>query len=164
MKPLRYACCGSAGCSRLSILPRTLCPEHEADAKQRAKEEAQRYAARLREHQHRERAAWAHLYTDPRWLRLRANFLTHNPLCCICDRFGLPAAADEVDHVQPHRGDLGLFFDRSNLQALCKPCHSRKTADEVRAARDNADPPDQVKLSTFDPAARLAAFRSRSEG
>jgi 5-methylcytosine-specific restriction protein A len=39
--------------------------------------------------------------------------------------------ADVVDHVQPHRGDVGLFLDPGNLAAMCSSCHSRKTAREV---------------------------------
>lgn len=36
----------------------------------------------------------------------------------------------EVDHIVAHKGDMGLFWDQANWQALCKPCHSRKTATE----------------------------------
>jgi 5-methylcytosine-specific restriction protein A len=43
---------------------------------------------------------------------------------------GLAAMADTVDHVIPHRGDRGRFFDAGNLQSLCKQCHDRKTARE----------------------------------
>lgn len=28
-----------------------------------------------------------------------------------------------VDHIKPHRGNELLFFDPTNLQSLCKPCH-----------------------------------------
>jgi 5-methylcytosine-specific restriction protein A len=38
--------------------------------------------------------------------------------------------ATEVDHKVPHRGDQDLFWDTSNWQSLCKPCHSAKTARE----------------------------------
>ncbi|MGL4573939.1 MAG: HNH endonuclease [Burkholderiaceae bacterium] len=34
-------------------------------------------------------------------------------------------ASSVVDHIVPHRGDLLLFWRRSNWQALCKPCHDR---------------------------------------
>jgi 5-methylcytosine-specific restriction endonuclease McrA len=38
-----------------------------------------------------------------------------------------------VDHITPHRGDLKLFWQRSNWQALCTPCHSgRKQSQEKR--------------------------------
>ncbi|WP_456243258.1 HNH endonuclease [Thermacetogenium phaeum] len=30
----------------------------------------------------------------------------------------------------PHKGDRQLFWDESNWQALCKPCHDSKTARE----------------------------------
>jgi 5-methylcytosine-specific restriction protein A len=32
-----------------------------------------------------------------------------------------------VDHRVPHRGDDHLFWDRSNWQAMSKPCHDEKT-------------------------------------
>ena len=38
-----------------------------------------------------------------------------------------------MDHIRAHNGDLRLFWDRSNWQGLCKPCHSRKTLAERRA-------------------------------
>lgn len=42
--------------------------------------------------------------------------------------------ATVVDHVKPHRGDLELFLDRTNLQSLCKPCHdAHKQAQEHNA-------------------------------
>lgn len=35
------------------------------------------------------------------------------------------------DHIKPHRGDERLFWDRANLQTLCKPCHdSLKQVEE----------------------------------
>lgn len=33
-----------------------------------------------------------------------------------------------VDHKQPHRGNRGMFFSRSNLWLLCKRHHDKKTA------------------------------------
>lgn len=58
-----------------------------------------------------------------RWRRLRLMFLHEHPLCALC---GAPAT--EVDHIIPIR--LGGSNDAANLQALCKPCHSTKTARE----------------------------------
>ncbi|MEO4040348.1 HNH endonuclease signature motif containing protein [Hoeflea sp. CAU 1731] len=37
---------------------------------------------------------------------------------------GKPAKV--VDHIIPHKGDRKLFWDRSNWQPLCTPCHSSK--------------------------------------
>ncbi|WP_339321386.1 HNH endonuclease [Paenibacillus sp. FSL W8-0194] len=64
------------------------------------------------------------------WRRERAAFLLENPLCVACYRNDRVTASSVVDHVVPHKGDQKLFWDRSNWQALCKPCHDAKTARE----------------------------------
>jgi 5-methylcytosine-specific restriction protein A len=38
--------------------------------------------------------------------------------------------ATVVDHKIPHKGDMKLFWDRSNWQSLCKCHHDIKTATE----------------------------------
>lgn len=63
------------------------------------------------------------------WQRVRLGFLAQNPLCVICAATGRVTAANVVDHITPHKGDMNLFWDSANWQALCKPCHSRKTAE-----------------------------------
>ena len=57
---------------------------------------------------------------DAQWRQERAAFLKTSPKCVRC---GAPAVI--VDHIQPHRGDMRKFWDRSNWQALCRGCHSR---------------------------------------
>jgi 5-methylcytosine-specific restriction endonuclease McrA len=57
------------------------------------------------------------------WRKARSEFLAAHPTCRKC---GWPATV--VDHVTPHKGDHSLFWNRSNWQSLCKPCHDRKTA------------------------------------
>lgn len=71
-----------------------------------------------------------------RWERARLHYLVRHPLCAACQRDGRTTAATEVDHIEPHRGDRELFWNRDNWQPLCKSCHSRKTAHEVNARRD----------------------------
>jgi 5-methylcytosine-specific restriction enzyme A len=61
------------------------------------------------------------------WERARAAFLAEHPLCRTCKEHGVLELAVIVDHIQPHRGDAGLFWAQSNWQSLCKPCHDRKT-------------------------------------
>ncbi|MGY2133640.1 HNH endonuclease [Hymenobacter sp. HD11105] len=39
-----------------------------------------------------------------------------------------------VDHIKPVRED-GDFFEASNLQPLCNPCHARKSAKEGHSRR-----------------------------
>ncbi len=65
-----------------------------------------------------------------KWQRAREAYLQDNPLCVRCARFDLVVAATVVDHIKAHKGDLGLFWSRSNWQPLCKPCHDVKTATE----------------------------------
>jgi 5-methylcytosine-specific restriction protein A len=63
-----------------------------------------------------------------RWREYRKSFLMSNPLCASCLSAGLTVPATVIDHIVPHRGDMRLFWDKSNHQALCKRCHDRKTA------------------------------------
>ncbi|HHX0886543.1 TPA: HNH endonuclease [Pseudomonas aeruginosa] len=65
-----------------------------------------------------------------RWQQARARFLAKHPLCRLCSDAGKVVAATEVDHIIPHRGDMELFWQESNWMALCKVCHSKKTATE----------------------------------
>lgn len=65
------------------------------------------------------------LYSSKRWRILRRRILAANPRCTSCGTL-----ATEVDHVTAIR-DGGDPWDPANLQPLCRPCHSRKTASEV---------------------------------
>lgn len=60
-----------------------------------------------------------------RWQKVRDGFLKKHPLCEYHSKMGMIAAAVVVDHKIPHRGDMQLFWDRDNWQALCKGCHDR---------------------------------------
>jgi 5-methylcytosine-specific restriction enzyme A len=53
------------------------------------------------------------------WDKARAVFLAIHRHCALCGTLALV-----VDHITPHRGDMGLFWDRTNWQALCAPCHN----------------------------------------
>ena len=63
-----------------------------------------------------------------KWQQARTRFLAFHPLCAECERQGRTTAATVVDHIQPHRGDMRLFWDVKNWQALCERCHNEKTA------------------------------------
>ncbi len=60
-----------------------------------------------------------------RWQKVRLGHLRNNPLCVMCAQLGKQTAATVVDHVEPHRGDMVLFWDPKNRQSLCEPCHNR---------------------------------------
>ena len=73
------------------------------------------------------------LYNTVRWFWVRKNVLARDRICVRCRQW----AAEEADHAIParkyvrlHGGDMNRFYDESNLQGLCKPCHSSKTATE----------------------------------
>ena len=68
------------------------------------------------------------LYGSRRWRRERLVFLRAHPLCSECECYGIIRAATVVDHVDPPHGDETVFWDSGRWQALCVPCHNRKTA------------------------------------
>ena len=61
---------------------------------------------------------------DHKWRSARVRHLKKHPLCEYCKRDGHVIAATVVDHVIPHKGNKGLFWDKSNWQSLCTSCHS----------------------------------------
>lgn len=84
-----------------------------------------------------ESARWHRLYSLPLWRDvLRPGQLLREPWCRQCAQEGRRVRATVVDHIRPHRGDWGLFTDPDNLQSLCKSCHDRKTAREMRHQTD----------------------------
>lgn len=105
--------CNHPGCRRLTT--ERFCEEHMREYRQR---------------QDRERGTAHERGYDAKWRRARAAFLREHPLCRECEREGRITPATVVDHIRPHRGDQELFWSADNWQALCKPCHDRKTARE----------------------------------
>jgi len=108
------------GCSRCGVLTDgKYCPAHAGLVKQYDKDRRKDYIRRL--------------YDTVRWHWVRLNVLARDRICVHCRRW----AAQECDHIIPakkyielHGGDLNRFYDESNLQGLCKSCHSKKTATE----------------------------------
>jgi len=123
---IKKVCC-AAGCDDLAIEdgPRCLFHQHKTDEKVKRG----RARAKLGE----AAQAGALLYSLKAWKVGRKAHLDREPLCRDCAELGLIVEGREVDHIEPHRGDRKKFFDKSNWQTLCKPCHSRKTAREVLA-------------------------------
>ncbi len=63
------------------------------------------------------------------------------PVMSECDQLERTTPSTEVDHVIPHRGDQALFWDEhNNWQAICRRCHSRKTAAEDAAFEAGTGP------------------------
>jgi len=72
-----------------------------------------------------------------KWQKAREDFLSHpdNVMCVMCAKRGHVTVATVVDHIIPHKGDMKLFWSRSNWQPLCKPCHDRDKQSEERTGR-----------------------------
>ena len=90
-----------------------------------------------------------HLYNTAAWKQARSAQLSAHPLCRMHLELGHTVPATVADHIKAHRGDLGLFLDRGNLQSLCKACHDgHKQAQEhnpggvLRGAGLNGKPLD----------------------
>ncbi len=107
--------CGQSGCRELVSGRAGMCPDHEKARRQRVD---------------RERGSSAARGYGSRWQKRRKAFLAKHPLCVRHHAQGETVSATVVDHIRPHKGDPELFWDESNWQGLCKPCHDAKTAGE----------------------------------
>jgi 5-methylcytosine-specific restriction enzyme A len=79
---------------------------------------------------------------DARWDRASVAFRWAHPLCVGCLALGRVVPADVTDHIEPHRGNKTLFWNRANWQAACswhhdvvkKRLEQRFDANELAAA------------------------------
>ena len=55
-------------------------------------------------------------------------YLSEHPLCMDCMEAGKVEAAAEVHHMRKAQAHHELRLDADNLMALCKVCHSARTA------------------------------------
>lgn len=78
-----------------------------------------------REPDGRVRVDYRKLYHSKQYRTARAVFMAEHPFCAVCG-----ALATDLDHIKAHKGNLALFWDTGNWQALCASCHSKKTATE----------------------------------
>lgn len=62
-----------------------------------------------------------------RWQVARLMYLKNNPLCVKCKEKGRIVPATIVDHIIPHKGDMGLFWKMDNWMSLCVTHHAIKT-------------------------------------
>ena len=76
---------------------------------------------RCKQHQRAPRPSPTRRGYGPKWKKIRDEHLLMEPRCRACG-----TQATDVDHVIPKR--LGGSDDHGNLQSLCHPCHSSKTA------------------------------------
>lgn len=118
--------CNTPGCPELVERGESRCSTHRVHESKRAEEV--RGTAHQRGY-------------DSKWGKARVFYLRRHPLCVSCLKEGRTTPARVVDHVIPHNGDQGLFWDSANWQSLCDftspfNCHGSKTARESNARKD----------------------------
>lgn len=125
------------------------------------------------------KSEWSHLYSS-RWRKARAQHLAIEPFCRLCRHAGIENAGHltmagqpqrdsrrrhmVVDHIVPHRGDLGLFWDRSNWQTLCPDHHDIVKQREERQGFSNARGADGWPTDPRHPANRAGGVRGAAPG
>ena len=103
------------------------CPELVRDGRY-----CKQHATKINKRYNKQRGTSAQRGYGANWRKLRKMVLARNPICE--DPFGLHKEyselikANEVDHIIPKKH--GGESEMSNLQSLCKSCHSKKTAVE----------------------------------
>ena len=78
-------------------------------------------------HLHPDRPSAENRGYNSKWRKLSQQYLRKHPLCVRCLANGRYTKATVTDHIIPHRNRPELMWDESNFQALCKPCHDKKT-------------------------------------
>jgi 5-methylcytosine-specific restriction endonuclease McrA len=74
---------------------------------------------------------WRKLYKTAHWQALRIRVFVRDLFTCQrCGRLEGDTSKLVADHKKPHRGDERLFFDESNVETLCKPCHDAEKQRE----------------------------------
>lgn len=63
-------------------------------------------------------------YAGTPWTTLRRRYLRAHPLCQRCEAEGRIVPAVDVHHKAERLERPDLAFSWSNLEALCKPCHT----------------------------------------
>lgn len=77
-----------------------------------------------------------------RWLQLRRDILTANPLCEKCQGEGYVTLATEVHHRKPveygvnYSEKYRLMYDPNNLIALCHDCHVKVHTEMGRSGKE----------------------------
>lgn len=118
---MKVRLCGAPGCNAITN-GSYYCPKHKALADKKRAEHDKEWGKRAAR---TESSQWHSMYESERWRTLRKEFLSKYPKCFVCG-----AKATIADHIVPHRGNVELFYNESNLQPMCWSCHSKKTQAE----------------------------------
>lgn len=109
--------CNKMGC--IELTNNRFCVHHEAEYKKELNKQCDSNRPN----------AYRRGYTAE-WSKKSKAFIKANPLCmcseCASGKIRITPAT-VVDHITPHRGNMKLFWDKSNWQSMSKPCHDKKT-------------------------------------
>ena len=87
-------------------------------------------------------------YNSKAWKDLRTLQLSNEPLCRTCMRNGTYKQAVDVDHIIDIVVDPLLRLEISNLQSLCRNCHSQKTYKSVQSKIEESREKRKIKPVT----------------
>lgn len=99
--------------------------------------------------------SYIQLINTQRWRRIRATVLESSPFCEDCRAGGRVSLATEVHHVIPlesvrdARRMEELAYDRSNLVALCQPCHKARHRELRSASKEEKQKRDKETVENF---------------
>ena len=83
-----------------------------------------------------------------RWDRSAKAFVTEHPLCLGCEAIGRAVPTELVDHIEPHKGDMELFWREDNRQPSCGWHHRVVKAELERLFFIGAIAVDQLRLDS----------------
>ena len=107
--------CAKAGCPNFRIEGSSYCEKHDYIRVNYLEKRAEYLSNRPRDWTKYQRT---NNYNSPQWRKMSKEFLLEHPFCEICGD-----KSEVVHHVIPPRGNEELFFDKTNLSAVCKRCH-----------------------------------------
>jgi len=71
-------------------------------------------------------------YKSKDWQQLRTYIIYRDPLCKQCEKEGILKSSVDIDHIEDIIDKPHLRLEPSNLQGLCKECHSQKTYESIK--------------------------------
>ena len=111
--------CSQRDCPELVEIGEQYCPGHK-------KEDSRRYERDRRSPIKRA------FYASKKWRLFRKVYIRKHPWC-ESGIHDIPVRSTDLDHIVKFVSDLDpLAWSEDNLQALCKRCHSSKSAKEGR--------------------------------
>lgn len=117
-RPLRP--CAKVGCPVLVRPPERYCIKHAGEVNAREAERQRFYDEQNRD------PKLVEFYHSQAWKALRQQVLARDAyLCQPCLREKRITRADTVHHIVPVREDWSRRLDPTNLEAVCRECHSK---------------------------------------